>query len=120
MTDREKLVELLSQRCDLRKMCVGCKDRLALAEECKEKRFGKVADFLLANGVTLQTSKTDLTGKCGSCAYARPTTAFGGSKCYVACKNPEKRFKGAVAHLRHRTCKACKMYKPLPEALKEE
>lgn len=113
-------MELLAQCCELeRKGCVGCKTNYPGAAECKQEKFGGVADHLIANGVTVR-QHTDLTGKCGSCAHTRPTTAFGGSKCYVACTNPEKRFKGAVAHLRQRTCKACKMYKPMPESVKEE
>lgn len=111
MTDREKLVELLLK-------CEQVHER-DLNDDWEDGEIEAIADHLIANGVTVR-QPTDLTGKCGSCAYARPTTAFGGSKCYVACKNPEKRFKGSVAHIRQRTCKACKMYKPLPESPKEE
>lgn len=54
MTEREKLVELLAQRCEFgSKGCVGCKNNLPIASTCKEERYGKVADHLLANGVTV-------------------------------------------------------------------
>ena len=112
MTDREKLVDLLEAT-----TYEALGGSLVVKGFATAKEF---ADHLIANGVTVQTPKTDLTGKCGSCAHARPSNAFNRSKCYVACTNPEKRFKGAVAHLRQRTCKACKMYKPLPEAKKED
>lgn len=63
MTDREKLVELIAQVCEWRaKHCVGCKEDLPIAAECREERFGKVADHLIANGVTVQNwrdAKTD-------------------------------------------------------------
>lgn len=62
MTDREKLVELLAQACEWGDRCIGCKNNLPIAETCREERFGKVADHLLANGVTVQNwrdAKTD-------------------------------------------------------------
>lgn len=54
MTDREKLVELLAQACELGDRCIGCKNKLPIAATCKEERYGKVADHLLANGVTVR------------------------------------------------------------------
>ena len=60
--------------------------------------------------------QTDLTSKCGGCSYALPTVAFGGSKCYVKCKNTdrfyESFYKRPSAQVRHRTTRACKRYKP--------
>lgn len=55
MADHEKLVELLAQCCETRaKGCVGCERNLPQAVECKMSRFGKVADHLIANGVTVR------------------------------------------------------------------
>jgi hypothetical protein len=54
MTDREKLVELLAQACEWGNRCIGCKNGLPIAATCKEERFGKAADHLLANGVAVQ------------------------------------------------------------------
>lgn len=54
MTDREKLVELLAQVCEWgAKRCIGCKEDSPAAAECREERFGKVADHLIANGVAV-------------------------------------------------------------------
>ena len=53
MTDREKLVELLAQACEWGDRCIGCKNNLPIAATCREERFGKAADHLLANGVTV-------------------------------------------------------------------
>lgn len=55
MTEREKLVELLAQRCEIQsKGCVGCKSNWPGAADCKQERFARVADHLLANGVTVR------------------------------------------------------------------
>lgn len=113
MTDREKLVELLESA------------ESAVYWNSGDKSFiEKIADHLIANGVTVHIPKnkppTDLTGKCGSCVYAEQTVAFGGSRCYVLCTHPERRHVKHVTYPRQRTCKACKMYKPLPEPPKEE
>lgn len=55
MAEREKLIELLADCCDMRdKRCVGCKLDLPEAVDCKKDRFGKLADHLIANGVTVQ------------------------------------------------------------------
>ena len=51
----EKLVELLADHCDMKdKRCIGCEKGLQEAIECKKDRFGKTADHLIANGVTVQ------------------------------------------------------------------
>lgn len=53
MTMRERLIELLAERCEWNlKKCVECKENLPTAAECKEERFGHVADHLIAHGVT--------------------------------------------------------------------
>ena len=53
MTDREKLIELLADKCDWKaKRCIGCERGFPFAKECKKDRFGGIADYLLANGVT--------------------------------------------------------------------
>lgn len=82
MTDRKKLVELLSQRCSLSNVCFGCEScsAFALAEECREKRFGNVADYLIANGVTVQNwrdAKTD------------PPTRDGQYLVFISCEQGE-------------------------------
>lgn len=62
---------------------------------------------------TDERKPTSLDGKCGSCFFAKPTTAFGGSKSYVQCTNAEhmaKWQKHELSHVRQRTCKACKLY----------
>ena len=51
---RKKLIELLAEQCEWNlKRCIGCKENLSVSEECKEERFGHVADYLIENGVTL-------------------------------------------------------------------
>lgn len=50
-------------------------------------------------------SKTDLTGKCGSCKYFCPIKTYGGGTCYGNCA------KGRAT--RARTTKACKDYERL-------
>lgn len=53
MTDREKLVELLAEKCSFRdNPCKGC-ECMAIAPKCREEAFGEVADHLIANGVTV-------------------------------------------------------------------
>lgn len=76
----------------------------------------QVADYLLANGVTVKAEKrqTDLSDKCGSCAYAKGEPDMFGRDCYVRCTNPEhiaKFFRSKDRSLRQRTTKACKQYK---------
>lgn len=54
MTEREKLVDLLAQRCEFgSKGCVGCKTNCPGAADCKQEKFAPVADYLLSNGVTV-------------------------------------------------------------------
>ena len=54
MTDREKLVELLADKCSFRdNPCKGC-ECMAIAPQCREEVFGEVADHLIANGVTVR------------------------------------------------------------------
>ena len=65
------------------------------------------------------TRPTNLGGKCGSCAHAKPYSC-GGSKSYVECTNPAHLAKisgyGSLAHVRPRTQKACKQYKRREDA----
>lgn len=75
-----------------------------------------VADHLIANGVIVKAEKrqTDLSGKCGSCAYAKGECP----SVYVRCTNPEhisKCFRSKDRSLRQRTTPACKQYKPKGE-----
>lgn len=77
----------------------------------------QVADYLLANGVTVKAEKrqTDLSEKCGSCAYAKVEPDMFGGDYYVRCTNPEhiaKYFRSRDRSLRQRTNPACKQYKP--------
>lgn len=78
----------------------------------------QVADHLIANGVTVTIKKekppTDLSGKCGSCAFAKAEHDKFGRDCYVRCTNPEhiaKYCRGIDRSLRQRTNPACKQYK---------
>ena len=118
MTDREKLIEIL--------------------DSSFEEQYGKrgiltahhTADYLIANGVTVQTEKekptVDLTNKCGSCKHSViAENVFGKSKCYVRCTNLEhlnSRMyqERPLAAVRQRTMRACKKYDPLPEPPKED
>ncbi len=63
-----------------------------------------------------EKAPTDLTGKCGSCAYAKAEpNKFGSANCYVRCTNPvhlAKYCHRIDKSLRQRTVKACKQYKP--------
>lgn len=54
---------------------------------------------------------TDLTGKCGSCEYAKPTTEFG-RNCYIFCSNFEDLKRNGTARYKQRTTPACKRYVP--------
>lgn len=67
-------------------------------------------------GATIKPKKerppTDLTGKCGSCAYAKPAD-WENSKVYVCCTNYEQLFsytRNRKRQCRPRTTKACKHY----------
>ena len=78
----------------------------------------------MADGERIQKKQpTDLTGKCGSCVYAAPTAAFGGSPCYVECTNADHLQQYCCRHdiskVRQRTAKACKRYTPR-ERIEEE
>ena len=57
---------------------------------------------------------TDLTGKCGSCEYAKPTSEFG-SNCYIYCSNRDMYRQRKVSYFKQRTTRACKRYKPKGE-----
>jgi hypothetical protein len=77
------------------------------------------ADDLIANGVmvTIKREKlpTDLSGKCGSCAFAKAELDKNGKDYYVRCTNPEhiaKYFRSKDKSLRQRTNPACRQYKP--------
>ena len=75
-----------------------------------------LADYLIENGVTAKIKKppTDLSGKCGSCVYAKAESDNFGRECYVRCKNADhiaKHFHGKDKSLRQRTTPACKDYK---------
>lgn len=99
---RERLVELLWDAFEL------VDNELPTIEQ--------VADHLLANGVTVTIKKppTDLSWKCGSCAYAKVEPDMFGRDCYVRCKNPEhiaKYCRGMDRSLRQRTTPACRQYK---------
>ena len=91
---------------------------------CARNWADVIAGHLLDNGVTVPVKalmpETDLTGKCGSCAFAAPAPgSFGHSSCYVRCTNKEHLRIYCRKHhssgLRQRTVKACKRYKPKGE-----
>lgn len=111
---RERLIELLAyanEQAD--EMCEhNC-------DVCRYDQCGhncpdvRIAEVLVANGVTVTIKKppTDLSGKCGSCAYAKVECP----SVYVRCTNPEhlaKYSRSIDRSLRQRTNKACKNYKP--------
>ena len=113
MTDREKLIELIVTTPVPCMVVAGVRGGRSLISA------SVIADHLLANGVTVQTNTekppTDLTGKCGSCAFSEPTVAFGGSKCHVLCVNKDIRGRGSKSKLsavKQRTARACKRYVP--------
>lgn len=55
---RDKLIELLAKHCQMKdKRCVGCDEGEHYHPECKEERFGRIADHLLANGVIVLPCK---------------------------------------------------------------
>lgn len=98
---RERLIELLNG--------VLTPEDVTSSEE--------VADHLIANGVTVKAEKrqADLSGKCGSCAYAKAEPDKFGRDYYVRCTNPEhiaKYFRNKDRSLRQRTNPACRQYKP--------
>lgn len=107
---KERLTELLLRGKD------KCLD--TMCEECKYKDDENcgtsiMVDHLIANGVTVTTKKppTDLSWKCGSCAFAKDECP----SVYVRCTNPEhiaKFFRSKDRSLRQRTTPACKQYKP--------
>lgn len=105
MNDRDRLARLL--------------EAAILAEltvKTEPKGADYIADYLLAHGVTLEEEKreTSLDGKCGSCKWAEVVEAFGGSKCYVRCKNENaqcnRRKRNDLTPVRQRTYPACKLY----------
>ena len=57
---------------------------------------------------------TDLSFKCGSCKFSKPTTEyFGGSNSYVECTNERHLLRYCsreISRIRHRTQKCCKLY----------
>lgn len=80
-----------------------------------ERYAEDVADYLIDNGVTVTIKKekppTDLSGKCGSCEYAKAECP----SVYVRCTKHEhiaKYFTKRDGSLRQRTTPACKQYKP--------
>ena len=104
-TERDRLAGLLE---------AAMLTALTVKTELKETDF--IADYLLAHGVTLEKEKreTKLDGKCGSCKWAEAVESFGGSKCYVRCKNENaqcnRRKRNDLTPVRQRTCPACKLY----------
>jgi hypothetical protein len=98
---REKLIELLEEIGDK-----AFRQHIPLTSSL-------IADYLISNGVKARVEKPplDLTGKCGSCAYAKAECP----EIYVRCTNPEhiaKYFRSRDKSLRQRTTPACRQYKP--------
>ena len=102
---REKLVELLDHATEVFRFDAW-------------ENTDKIADHLIAHGVKIVPKReTDLTGKCGSCAYAKPVDREH-SKVYVCCTNKELLLsytRNRKHTFRPRTTKACKHYKPQGE-----
>lgn len=115
MTDREKLIELLLEIdsvCDASD-CVEC-----CGEGCYIHR---AADHLIANGVKVVGTETDLTGKCGSCDFAKPVRYCRSTR-YVECTNEDllksRPNRGEASAIRPRTNKGCKRYTRMPKEVK--
>ena len=85
-----------------------------------EDYFEAMANRLLSGGVTVSVKKekppTDLTGKCGSCVYAKSGLHYGVSTCYVECTNEDllksRPNRGKASAVRARTNKGCKRHTP--------
>ena len=116
---KERLIELLAyanEQAD--EMCEHNCDVCRYDQSGHNCPDVRIAEVLVANGVTVTIKKppTDLSGKCGSCAYAKvEPKKFVGLNCYVRCTNPEhlaKYCRGIDRSLRQRTNPACKNYKP--------
>lgn len=112
MTGREKLIDLLVE---------AEKGTTVLLGSSKEEQISQImeqiADKLIANGVKVVGAETDLFGKCGSCAFAKPVR-YCGSNSYVECTNEEhlrRRKKRCAEAKRPRTVRACKNYVPKEE-----
>lgn len=97
-------------------LCKDCEHQGIDYPNCMGVHF---ADHLIANCVTVTIKKekppTDLSKKCGSCAYAKVEPDKFGSDYYVRCTNPEhiaKYFRNKDRSLRQRTNPACRKYKP--------
>lgn len=62
----------------------------------------------------VEKQPVDLSFKCGSCKFAKPTAEyFGGSCCYVECTNERhllRYCKRDISRIRQRTQKCCKLY----------
>jgi len=73
-----------------------------------------LADYLIANGVTMKKTQTDLSEKCGSCKFAEHAPGvFGSSQCYIRCTHPEHKrryYKRPISQYKQRTLRACKKY----------
>jgi uncharacterized cysteine cluster protein YcgN (CxxCxxCC family) len=102
---REKLIELLEEIGDR-----AYRKHIPLTSSL-------IADYLISNGVKVRVERppTDLTGKCGSCAYAKAEPDQYGREMYVRCTNPEhlaKYCRRKDKSLRQRTVPACMQYEP--------
>jgi hypothetical protein len=123
MSDREKLIELLLSG-EKTVQCEHSPEVNCDGMKCAFCERVEIADRLIANGVTvrikIEKPPTDLTGKCGGCVFAKPTTCRRAT-CCVECTNEDRlsRWKYEYMKTRQRTHKACKSYIPLPEPPKE-
>lgn len=141
MTDREKLIELLKGSgvafpistadhllangvavlpCEIVDIVEHFKDEYERATKTNYVRnplaYALYNVWRMADSERRHNQPTDLTGKCGSCAFAVPNEkAFGGSRCYVECTNKEHLeqycHRHDISKLRQRTTKACRRYK---------
>ena len=107
---REKLIELMQ----------AAHDDFYDHFEPGKPYWETIVDHLFANGVTVHIKKdkppTDLTGKCGSCVYAKSGIHYGASLCYVECTNEDllksRPNRGKASAIRARTNKGCKRHTP--------
>lgn len=68
MTDRKKLMELIEEICNMVVKCCGCSDMMPKYSFNRKMVYSQLADYLIANGVTVQNwrdAKTDPPTKGG-------------------------------------------------------
>ena len=86
---------------------------------CTEIDEEEILDLINRQKAEIESLKKKNNRKCGTCVFAKPTKAFGGSKYYVECTNQEHLEKYCHRHksskVRQRTNPACKRYKEMED-----